>query len=232
MTAKLIYLARRNPTLAAADFPEAWRSHSRLASTLGANFGQHFPRVRQCVKVWDEDLPQPYANDYDGSALLTMKSHDDLKAAQSHPDALSTMRDDELRVFAEHAANFTLAAEETGGFGDPDGQAVLLRFVARADAVSPAAFQHAWAELSDRMARAAVAGARGLILNRVVESPGPRYAFAGISELWFEDVETARQAAWSEALQSACAAVDGLSDRAGTVALLARLNLDKQPVHA
>jgi hypothetical protein len=228
---KLIYLARRNPAIAPEDFPEAWRSHSRLASSLGANFGQHFIRVRQCVKALGEDLPAAYDNPHDGSALLTMKSLDALKAARTHPDALSTMRNDELRVFAEYAANFTMSAEETGGFGDADGLAALLRFVWRAEAAPQADFEQAWSRLADRVA-AADAGARGLMLNRVVESPGPRYAFAGISELWFEDVETARRAAWNEALQDAFAEVDALSDPARNVALLARLNLDKTPVQA
>src|SRR5450755_1829957 len=78
MAFKITYLARRNPKIAAEDFSEAWRSHSRLAGTLVNTLGKHFLRVRQCIKVYDAKVPPEYVNPHDGTALLTMKSWDDL----------------------------------------------------------------------------------------------------------------------------------------------------------
>lgn len=38
-TAKMIYLACRNPVIAAENFPDAWRSHARLAARIPYAFG-------------------------------------------------------------------------------------------------------------------------------------------------------------------------------------------------
>src|SRR5882762_2551068 len=199
MPFKLIYLARRNPAIAPEDFPEAWRSHSRLASTLVATLGKHFTRVRQCVKVYDANVPPEYINQHDGSALLTMKSWDDLVQARYHPDALRTMRNDEPRVFADYVKNYTMAVEETSYMEIRQGASALLHFVVRRDGVGEETFKSVWTR--DYVTR--ILGlpivkdtATGFALNRVIDTPGPDYDFAGISELWFDEVPHAAAAAW------------------------------------
>src|SRR6266852_450544 len=146
MPFKITYLARRNPKIAAADFSEAWRSHSRLASTLVNTLGKHFTSVRQCIKVYDADVPPEYVNPHDGCALLTMKSWDDLLKARYHADSLKTMRDDEPRVFADYVENFTMAAEETSYMEKREGSSALLHFVPRLDGVSQEKFEAVWSK--------------------------------------------------------------------------------------
>src|SRR5439155_25259528 len=126
MAFKIIYLAKRNPKLGPEDFPEAWRSHSRLASTLVNTMGQHFLRVRQCIKAYDADVPPEYVNTHDGTALLTMRSWDGLVRARYHPDAIKTMHADEPRVFADYVANWTMAAEEVRLIEKREGAAALI----------------------------------------------------------------------------------------------------------
>lgn len=232
MPFKITYLARRNPKIAAEDFSEAWRSHSRLASTLVNTLGKHFTRVRQCIKVYDADVPPEYVNGHDGAALLTMKSWDDLLKARYHPDALKTMREDEPRVFADYVKNFTMAAEETTYLEKSAGTAALLHFVARREGVDPAEFQDTWSgAYAQRVLGLDIvdAAAAGFALNRVIDSPGPDYDFAGISELWFEDVPTAQAAAWDEPHRAAMHTLDQVADPKRTVALLIRLNFEKKP---
>jgi hypothetical protein len=170
---KLIYLARRNPDIAASEFGEAWRSHSQLASTLGTNFSRHFTRVRQCIKAYEAKVPDAFSNTFDGAAILTMKSWDDLRAARSHPDALTTMRNDESRVFAGPVADWTMAVEEVFVAGEPQGSAALLWFArCRPDVGRERDVTAVWQAAGTDLATGwRAAGASGIALNRVVESP-------------------------------------------------------------
>src|SRR6202022_577186 len=102
MTFKLIYLARRNPALTPHEFPEAWRSHSRLASTYATTLGTHYSRVIQCLKAHEAKVPDAFVNDIDGVAMLTMKSWQDMEAPRGDPHAHRVLRDDEPRVFADY----------------------------------------------------------------------------------------------------------------------------------
>jgi hypothetical protein len=228
MTHKLIYLARRNPAIPEKDFGETWKSHSLLASTLGSNFSRHFTRVRQCIKVYEANVPAEFTNDHDGAALLTMKSWEDLRAARSHPDAVSTMRNDELRVFAEFAGNFTMAAQEIAHQGKGEGAAALLHFLRRTPSIEAADFEARWQRQS------AVAydldkghAACGLVLSRTIETPGPRYDFAAISETWFPSVDQALAAAWVPARREALQELAAVSGEGAS--LLVRINFEKIP---
>lgn len=230
MAFKLIYLAKRNPEIQPADFPEAWRSHSRLASTLVHTMGKHFLRVRQCIKVYDADLPTAYQNAHDGSAVLTLRSWDSLVRARYHPDALRTMHDDEPRVFAGHVSPWTMAAEEERLIDRGEGSAALLHFLPRRKEVGPYEFQDRWTgEYAQRMQSAAIvkSSAKGFALNHVLDHPSPDYTFHGISELWFEDIATAKAAAWDEEHRAIMRSMHAVADPARAVSLLVRVNFEK-----
>jgi hypothetical protein len=228
MTHKLIYLARRNPAIPQQDFGEIWKSHSLLASTLGSNFSRHFSRVRQCIKVYDAKVPPEFVNEHDGAALLTMKSWDDLRAARSHPDAVSTMRNDELRVFAEYAGNFTMPTQEILHEGDGEGAAALLHFLRRKTSIEPADFEAHWQrQMAATFSADQAHSVCGLVLSRTLETPGPRYDFAGISESWFPGIDQALAAAWNPVRRETLRELAAVSDE--NVALLVRINFEKIP---
>ena len=69
----------------------------------------------------------------------------------------------------------------------------------------------------------------GFALNRVIDTPGPDYDFAGISELWFDSIPQAEAAAWDEGHRAAMQTLDPIMDQARTVSLLIRLNFEKKP---
>lgn len=228
---KLMYLARRNPNISEADFPEAWRSHSRLASTFGDSLGTHFLTVRQCVKAYDLDAPAAYRNAYDGCALLQMKSWQDLETARSHPRALMELKQDEERVFADYVDQWTMAAEEIPLSGDPDGEHVLLLFMTPASGHDMASFTAGLERLGQELVVSPAAGkARGIMIDRVVE-PAAAYGFGAVVEIWFDLAETmiavARDAQLSGILDAPELADSGSSPR-----LLARLNLSKHKADA
>jgi hypothetical protein len=233
MAFKIIYLAKRNPKIAPADFPEMWRSHSRLASTLVNTMGQHFARVRQCIKIYDAKVPPEYVNEHDGSAVLTMKSWDGLLKARYHKDAVTTMRDDEPRVFADYVENYTMAAEESPIADRREGTTALLHFVMRRPEVDPWKFFTAWN--TDYVGRIMDLDifknetVSSFAVNRTINTPSPAYNYAGISELWFDDEEKALAAAWDEKHKAVIKSLDSVIDPAKTAALFIRLNFQKKP---
>ena len=232
MAFKIIYLAKRNSKIAPEDFPEAWRSHSRLASTLVDTMGKHFLRVRQCLKIYDADVPSEYNNNHDGSAILTMKSWQDLLGARYHPDSVNTMRDDEPRVFADYVENYTMAAEESLISEKAEGTAALLHFVMRRDHMDACTFEQYWREdyVNQICELDTVKNtATGFAINRVINTPGPDYNFAGISELWFDDEKKARAVAWDEGHRAVMRSLDKVADTSRTASLFIRLNFQKKP---
>jgi hypothetical protein len=228
MDYKLIYLARRNPAIAATDFPKAWRDHSLLASTFVTTLGSHFRGVRQCVKVLDADAPSSFNNNHDGSALLSMKSWDDLMAARYHPHALDELKRDEERVFADYVDKWTMALEEhpvvTGG----DGTGVILSFMVRRPDVDAETFD---ARIKSECIR--IAGVPGIAehirsftVNRTVDMAAAPYDFSAVLELWFDDPEVAEAAAGNPELVAALEQSDVADPALGT-RLLARINFAK-----
>jgi hypothetical protein len=230
MSFKITYLASRNPNLKPEEFPEAWRSHSRLASTLVNTLGTHFTRVRQAIKIYDANVPPAYKNDHDGVAILNMKSWENLMKARYHKDSVTTMYDDEPRVFATYCENFTMAAEESLYFDRSEGTTALLHYVMRRKDVPPHKFAEVWNnDYVKAVTDLDVAKeATGFALNRIINTPGPAYDFAGMSELWFDDEAKSTAAAWNKDHQAAMKTLDPVIDTSKTVSMLIRLNHQKK----
>ena len=223
-TYKLIYLARRRSGMPAEAFPEAWRAHSRLASTFATSLGTHFRSSRQCV-VDPADGPDPlFTNDHDGSTILTLKSWPDLLAARYHPKALDELLADEKRVFAGAVDDWTMAAEETLLRDDVATDHVLLSFLTPLTGLGAARFAEQSLKLSQRLV-AVARGARRIVWNRVVD-PAPAFAFAAVTELWFADRDAMIAAAHSYPVRDVLAHT-GAADLGRSVHLRARLNLAK-----
>jgi hypothetical protein len=234
MTFKIIYLANRNPAIEPRDFPEAWRSHSRLASTRVNTMGQHYLRVCHCFKVYDADLPPAYLNGHDGVGLFTMHSWDSLVRARFHPD-VNALQDDQPRVFAGYVTPWTMAAEEVRLIDKHEGSAALLHFLPRRPDVGQYEFQDKWSgEYADRIQNIEIVKKAACVfaLNHVLDHPSPDYTFDGISELWFDDVEVARSLAWNREHLAVMNSLHTVADPARTVSLLVQLSFEKTKLAA
>lgn len=106
----LIYRARRNPTLAPATFPQAWREHSALARPC-RNVQDKVLGVAQCSRLLAFDLPGASA-DYDGVGLLQLRDGDAVNDLWSDAETLAIMRPDGLRVFSIYVREFALVCRE------------------------------------------------------------------------------------------------------------------------
>lgn len=219
---KLIYLARRNPALAAEEFPEAWRSHAALAGKFATSLGKHFLSSHQCVKDRNVGVSALLTNDYDGSTILAMKSWKDLLAARYHPHSLEELFEDEKRVFAGAVDDWTMAVEESVIVDGDATSHVLLSFVTpkKCDAFNNASLTAAG------LLPAAFPDAKRIVWNEVVD-PARAYRFAAVIEVWFSNREQALAAASNDkALENLGQST--LASETDSVQLLARLNLARQ----
>ena len=230
MPFKLIYLARRNPALTPLEFPEAWKSHSRLASQYATTLGTHYNRVIQCLKVVQSDVPEAFVNEIDGVAMLTMKSWDDLQATRSDAHVNSVLRDDEPRVFADYVDKSMLAVDETVLMDKGTGKFALLSFLPINPASTQSEFLKFWAgpHAREMMDAAACRGAVGYHQCRVVDHPGPPYAFGGLAELWTATLEAALSVAGSEEYIRSMAGLQDVVDLPHMISMLVQISFEKR----
>ena len=198
MAYKLIYLARRNPTVSAEDWPHTWRSHAVFASQFPA-IESRFDGLFYCARILEPslggaavDVPGA-ATDYDGVALASAPSAESLQV-KLDPESRAQVDRDELRVFSTYTPEFTLRCHEDWVWGGAAGKAAVIRFLTRQSASTPEDFHAHWnGDYADRVRDAAEASGSVLrhVHNRPIEAPPPGYAFDGISETWFADPEAA-----------------------------------------
>jgi EthD domain len=193
---KMIYLARRNPTLAPEDFPQAWREHSALGRNC-LNVQDRVRSVTQCVRLLD-DTSEGTSTGYDGVNLLLLRDRQSADAIWTDPETLAIMRPDEPRVFDRYVRDFTLVAREQVVLDGPVGDAVLVGFLKRRARVEPADFERAlgleptpWTEV------------RRTVLNLVEPQRPVGYDFDAIMEWWFDDAAHLAQALASQPLATA-----------------------------
>lgn len=203
---KMIYLARRNPALAAGDFAQAWREHSTLGHQC-RNVQAKVLDVTQCVLQREggengslnssEDGGLCGASiDYDGVNLLQLRDLGVASDIWSDPETLAIMRPDEPRVFSTYVRDFTLVCRERVLHDAPPTGVVLFGFLRRGTHVSSADFDAAWATGPAQrwLAAPALRGALRVVHNRVVQTPPEGYDYDGIAEWWFDSAEAVRAA--------------------------------------
>lgn len=196
MEPKLIYLARRNPTLSREAFTSRWRRHGAL--------GMSMPRWVNIRRYVHCDVTQPgipgVDNSYDGVGLIWHRSPEARARHRADNSSQGVMEADEAETFAEPVYNFCLLAQEFALKDAGSGPVKLIRFVERADGVAKGDFERAW-----QGAYAAVllqapqveAHVQRYVQNHVLppERP-PRWGLAAdcVDEYWFASMREATSA--------------------------------------
>ncbi|MBF5007491.1 EthD domain-containing protein [Diaphorobacter caeni] len=198
---KMIYLARRNPTLAPEQFPEAWRSHSALGKQC-RNVGQRVKAVAQCARVLDDALPATLSRDYDGVNLMVLADRNSGDAIWSDPETLSIMRPDEPRVFADYVRNFSMLCEQHVLRGSADEAVhpqrdamILIGFLQREATFSKA--RSAPTSLPAAWITGGLNAAQRIVCNTLDAAAPEGYGYGYIVEWWFDTVQAAKEAAQS-----------------------------------
>ncbi len=228
MDFKLIYLARRSPSVRAEDWPRTWRSHAVFVSQfppVAASVASLFycSRVREPVLNGAPFNPPGTSLDYDGAAVVSSPSEDALLRPQMSPETRAKIDQDELRVFSTYTPNFSFHCKELAVHGGAAGQAAVIRFLARKTGSSREAF---FAHLSGRhkdLATGCADAARTVtryVQNEVTSAPPADYPFDAVTELWFANTDHAVHSFVDEVFSAPVADLPAFCDMRRSVTLL------------
>ena len=213
---KMIYLARRNPQLAAVDFPQAWREHSALGRQC-KNVGQRVKAVAQCARQLQVNHSS-LSTDYDGVNLMVLADREAGSVIWSDPETLAVMRPDEPRVFADYVRNFSMLCRQQVLHSllpedalPQNNQQILIGFLQRSDD-----WQDAAPVLKSCPAPWLAGGlvkAVRVVCNTLDEAAPAGYGYRYVVEWWFDSSEAAQNAA--QQLQAADDTTGGADETYG-----------------
>ena len=198
---KLIYLARRNPTVSRADWPETWRSHATFANQF-AFVANDITYSCYANRIDDPSLDgKPIelpclSSEHDGVALGVSPTVETLQGGGFSKDERALIDQDELRVFDRYTPEFSFWSKETRFVDGPVGEAAVFRFLRRKEGVSRedynAFLEGPYGELCKEVAPAL--GAQRWTMNNTVDGPPVDFPFECIDECWFPSVDAAIEA--------------------------------------
>ena len=195
---KVVYLAKRNPSVKAEDWPRAWRSHAAYAGQFPVIWAD-FSSIYYCARVLQPSIdgalfePPEAARDYDGVALVSSPTADGLPR-EMPPEVAPKIDADELRVFSTYVRNFSFRCKEVVVHGAAPEKAAVIRLLARKTGLSHEEFLgHLNGSYADSAKRAADASGKVVryVHNQVLEDPPTGYRFDGVTETWFAQTEDA-----------------------------------------
>lgn len=180
---KVVYLARRHPSLDAPSFVRRWREHGALGISQprwGSVYSYHHCDVLRDLAVAGT------TSEGDGVGVITFRSWAHRAAHVADTASQARMVADEDDVFAEHIAHrYSICQETVVADGVPTDRKII-RFLWRDVGTSHDEFRDAWLA-SARERSATVEGfAPRYVVNLPVEAPSPDRGLGcdGIEELW------------------------------------------------
>jgi hypothetical protein len=198
MDYKLIYLARRNPSVRQEDWPAIWLSHAKFAGQFPM-IRPNFRSIHYCTRIITPTLdgallvPPAASTGFDGVAIVSCPAIAGLNI-EVPPDIRARIDEDEMRVFSTVTPNFSFKAKEDFVYGGAPGLAVVIRFLAKGPDQTAETFTAHWRnEHTEIVGRAADASGivRRHVHNGMLEAPPRGYKFDGIAETWFSNPEDA-----------------------------------------
>ena len=196
MPYKMLYLARRAPTVSWEEWPRTWRSHAIFASQFPAMSGT-IDWMRYTTRVDDPTLGDlPVSTEHDGVSVAEAPELSTFQGKGFTPEQRELIDQDELRVFDRYTPDFSFYCTETRALDGPVGEAAVFRFLHRKDGVSREDFEE---QLQGDYAQtcAGLAGAlraQRWALNSSIDAPPKDFPFEAIDECWFATVEDAARA--------------------------------------
>lgn len=195
---KRYYFVRRNPVIAASDFPARWGAHGDLGGTFPDGLKRH-PRTNYgMVRAMRGGTA---AMQCDGIGQLWLGSPEWADRASSDPLHRPTMQQDELRVFQQPVYDSAMLTEQRISKPGPLSKTALLRFIRR-EGMSDAAFGAA----CEAVGRAMVEPPFDASVTRCAWGTAvraPTIAFDGVMEFWFDTPAQATAALDDDAFHAA-----------------------------
>ena len=209
MPYKMVYLARRAPTVSWEDWPRTWRSHAVFASQFPALTGS-IDWLVYATRVSDPSLGDlPVSTEHDGVSIQGAQTLGPFLGEAFTREQRAMIDEDELRVFDRYTPEFSFYCTEASLVDGPIGDAAVFRFLRRRPQVSRADFEaHLKGEYADLCKAAAdTLGAQRWTLNTTVEPPPEDFPFEMIDEFWFPTVRNAADALTAPAMQQLTASL-------------------------
>jgi len=189
---------RRNPVIAAPDFPARWGAHGDLGGTFPDGLKRH-PRTNYGVATAMRGGTAVLQRN--GIGLLWLGSPEWADRASSDPLPRPTMQQDELRVLPQPVYDSAMLTEQRISKTGPLSKTALLRFIGR-EGVSDAAFGAACGAVGRTMAEPPLnASVTRCAWGSAVRSP--TIAFNSVMEFWFDAPAQATAALEDEAFHAA-----------------------------
>lgn len=227
MDYKMVYLARRNPSCKAEDWPRHWRSHAVYCSQFPA-IGAPISSLHYCSRQLQPTLNgapfnPPGVADYDGVAIVASKSADSFGNSDLPRDLRDKIDQDERRVFSTLTPNFSFLSEEVLVLGGKPGKAAVIRFLSRKAGSSRedllAHLDGLHADIAKRAIDAAGTVTR-YVHNRLRKDPPKGYPFDAIVEKWFASAENAAHSLVNDAFAPLTKDLATFCDMKQTVTML------------
>jgi EthD domain len=202
MSYKMLYLARRAPSVTWEEWPRTWKSHAIFASQFPAMDGT-IDWMRYTTRVEDASLGKlPVSSEHDGVSVAEAQELNTFLGKGFTPEQRALIDKDELRVFDRYTPQFSFYCTETRPVDGPLGEAAIFRFLHRKPGTTRDAFEQ---HLQGRYARlcaetSAALAAQRWALNSSIDAPPVDFPFEAIDECWFATVEQAARALTSPAM--------------------------------
>ncbi len=167
---KVVYLAKRNPSVKAEDWPRTWRSHAAYAAQFPVIYAE-FSSIYYCARVLQPSIngvliePSDASRDYDGVALVSSPTADGVPR-EMPPEVAAKIDEDELRVFSTYVRDFSFRCKEVVVHGGAPEKAAVIRLLSRKTGLSREEFlAHLNGKYADSAKRAADASGQGCTLR-------------------------------------------------------------------
>jgi len=197
---KLIYLARRNPTVSREDWPETWVSHAKFANQFAfvANditYSCYCNRIDQpTLEGRPVDLPE-ISKDHDGVAVGVSRTVETLQGGGFSKEERALIDKDELRVFDMLTPRFSYYCTETVLKDGKYGEYGIIRFLARKPGFSREAFEERFGGAHAEVARGALdESVVRYAHDHPIHDPLPLFPFDAIIDSWFASEDDAVRA--------------------------------------
>jgi hypothetical protein len=203
MAYKMLYLARRAPTVSWEDWPRTWKSHAVFASQFPAMSGT-IDWMRYTTRIDDPALGDlPVSQEHDGVSVAEAPELDTFYGRGFTPEQRALIDQDERRVFDRYTPEFSFYCRETRVVDGPVGEAAVFRFLRRKPEVSREAFDEHLRGAHAKLCAEAAGSLRAQrwALNSTIDAPPPDFPFEAIDECWFATVEDAARALTTPAMR-------------------------------
>jgi len=204
MAYKMLYLARRAPTVSWEDWPRTWKSHAVFASQFPAMDGT-IDWMRYTTRIDDPSLGDlPVSTEHDGVSVAEAQDLDTFLGRGFTPDQRALIDADELRVFDRYTPRFSFYCTEQRVVDGPLGEAAVFRFLLRRPDLPRADFDAYLRGDHARLAagQAAALGASRWAINFSIDAPPEDFPFDAIAECWFPTPQDAAAALRAEAMRA------------------------------